>query len=139
MGLPPTFTTPVLNKTDAQDEVGAVIDTTAFSAYIGGGTLTICGVKNDLLTTGNKIGIAWAAVSGAVRYNVYKESNGLYGYIGQTAGTVFVDDNIAPDLGKTRRRNTIRLLVLETTRLPWRIGNSAGCSLEPRTSRKTFG
>lgn len=95
------YNTPSSTKLTLKDEVGAVIDTTAFSAYIGGGTLTICGVENDLLTTGNKIGIAWAAVSGAVRYNVYKESNGLYGYIGQTAGTVFVDDNIAPDLGKT--------------------------------------
>lgn len=95
------YNTPSSTKLTLKDEVGAVIDTTAFSAYTGGGTLTICGVKNDLLTTGNKIGIAWAAVSGAVRYNVYKESNGLYGYIGQTAGTVFVDDNIAPDLGKT--------------------------------------
>ena len=34
-------------------------------------------------------------------YNVYKFQGGLYGYIGQTAGTSFIDDNIAPDLSKT--------------------------------------
>lgn len=35
-------------------------------------------------------------------YNVYKESNGLYGFIGQCpSGTAFKDDNIAPDVSRT--------------------------------------
>lgn len=58
---------------------------------------------NDLFTTGNENTITWSAVTGAIRYNVYKESNGLYGYIGQTAALSFVDDNIAPDLSLTVR------------------------------------
>lgn len=95
------YSVPSANQITLKDEVGAVIDTSAYSAYTSGGTLTIYGVRNDLLTTGNKNGISWTAVAGAVRYNVYKESNGIYGYIGQTDRTVFVDDNIAPDLGKT--------------------------------------
>ena len=53
----------------------------------------------NLLETGGIVTIAWAAVSGASWYNVYKLQGGLYGYIGQTAGTSIVDDNIAPDLG----------------------------------------
>jgi len=56
---------------------------------------------NDLLTTGNYNTVTWSAVAGASRYNVYKESNGLYGYIGQAEGTSFVDDNIAADYGNT--------------------------------------
>ncbi len=56
---------------------------------------------NDLLTTGNKNTFSWSAVSGAARYNVYKKSNGLFGYIGQTDATSFVDDNITADVGKT--------------------------------------
>lgn len=56
---------------------------------------------NDLLTTGRVNTVTWAAVSGASRYNVYKEANGLYGYIGQAEGTSFVDDNIAADFGTT--------------------------------------
>jgi len=56
---------------------------------------------NDLLTTGNYNTVTWSAVAGASRYNVCKESNGLYGYIGQAEGTSFVDDNIAADYGNT--------------------------------------
>lgn len=56
---------------------------------------------NNLLTTGNKNTVTWATVSGATRYNVYKQDNGLYGYIGQTDVASFVDENIAADLSKT--------------------------------------
>lgn len=53
---------------------------------------------NDLTTAGNYNTITWSAVTGAIRYNVYKLDNGLYGYIGQTATTSFIDDNIAADV-----------------------------------------
>lgn len=56
---------------------------------------------NNLFTTGNKNTIAWTASAGAVRYNVYKFSGGIFGYIGQATGVSFVDDNIAADMGKT--------------------------------------
>lgn len=56
---------------------------------------------NNLLTTGNQNTVSWSAVAGAQRYNVFKESSGLFGYIGQTDGTSFKDDNIAADLGRT--------------------------------------
>ena len=42
-----------------------------------------------------------ATVSGAVRYNVYKLSSGLYGYIGQTDGSDFRDNNITADVTRT--------------------------------------
>lgn len=57
--------------------------------------------SNNLLTTGNYNTITWSAASGAGRYNVYKQSNGLYGYIGQTDGLTFRDDNITADVSKT--------------------------------------
>lgn len=58
--------------------------------------------SNNLLTTGAKNTIAWSAVTGAVRYNIYKQSNGaLFGYIGQSDGTTFIDDNITADIGST--------------------------------------
>lgn len=56
---------------------------------------------NNLLTTGNFNTIGWTAATGASRYYVYKQSNGLYGYIGQTDGTSFVDDNITADIANT--------------------------------------
>jgi len=45
--------------------------------------------------------ISWSAVSGAIRYNVYKLQGGLFGFIGQTTTTSIVDDNIAPDMSIT--------------------------------------
>lgn len=57
--------------------------------------------SNNLFTTGGANTITWAAVTGAARYSVYKQSGGLYGYIGQTATLSLVDDNIAADLSKT--------------------------------------
>lgn len=57
--------------------------------------------SNNLLTSGNYNTITWGSVSGASRYNVYKQSNGLFAYLGQTDALTFRDDNITPDLSKT--------------------------------------
>ncbi len=54
----------------------------------------------NVLVTGQFMAVAWAS-TGAARYNVYRQSNGLYGYIGQTDGLTFKDDNITANLGKT--------------------------------------
>ena len=53
---------------------------------------------NDLATSPNKNTVSWAAVTGASRYNIYKDDNGVHGYIGQTPDTSFVDDNIEADV-----------------------------------------
>jgi hypothetical protein len=62
---------------------------------------TAAACLNNLLTTGATNTIAWSAVSGARRYNVYKQDNGLYGYIGQTDALTFVDNNITADISTT--------------------------------------
>lgn len=54
--------------------------------------------NNDLTVAGNLNTVSWSAVTGAVRYNVYKEDNGIHGFIGQTPDLAFVDDNITPDV-----------------------------------------
>jgi len=56
---------------------------------------------NNLYVNGAFNTITWSAVSGAIRYNIYKIQSGLYGYIGQTAALSFTDNNIAPDMGIT--------------------------------------
>lgn len=53
---------------------------------------------NDLSIAGNKNLVSWTAVSGASRYIIYKEDNGVYGFIGGTTGTSFTDENITADL-----------------------------------------
>ena len=62
---------------------------------------TSANVVNNLNAQGSSNSLSWSAVSGAVRYNVYKRQNGLYGLIGQSDTTSFTDNNIAPDLGIT--------------------------------------
>ena len=57
--------------------------------------------NNNIYVTGDYNTIAWSAVTGASRYNVYKQQGGLYGYIGQTTGLSIVDNNIATDMSKT--------------------------------------
>lgn len=59
------------------------------------------GVGNNLAVAGNKNRITWSAVAGADRYIVYKENNGVYGYIGGTEGLLFDDENIVADLADT--------------------------------------
>lgn len=56
---------------------------------------------NDLTIAGNFNQITWNAVSGAYRYIIYKEDNGVYGYIGGTSGLQFDDNNIVADLADT--------------------------------------
>jgi hypothetical protein len=59
---------------------------------------TADGVTNDLTLKRNANSLAWAAVTGATRYRVYKADNTQeFGYIGTTTSLSFVDDNIGPD------------------------------------------
>ena len=88
----PTFTI----KTTSGD----VVDTSALGAFVSGNYEPV-GVVNNLLQSGSKNTITWDEISGAVRYNVYKKSSGLFGYIGQTDSTSFIDDNITADLSQT--------------------------------------
>lgn len=45
--------------------------------------------------------ISWTAVTGAQEYNVYKQKNGVFGYIGVAKGTSLVDDGLAADVTET--------------------------------------
>lgn len=57
--------------------------------------------NNDLTLSGHFNTITWTGAAGVTRYNVYKASNGLYGYIGQAEGLSLIDNNIVPDISKT--------------------------------------
>ena len=58
-------------------------------------------INGNFGTAGYYTTISWTAVTGAIRYNVYKLQGGLFGFIGQTTGLSIVDDNIAPDMSIT--------------------------------------
>lgn len=62
--------------------------------------------QNNLNTAGNYNTITFPAVAGAIRYNVYKLSYGIYGFIGQVAPSTsgamsLVDNNITADISRT--------------------------------------
>ena len=84
------------NSVELQGEDGS-----AHTAYSSGGSsnLTEHRVTNSAVARDNTI--SWTAASGAASYNIYKEDNGLFGFIGSTEDTSFTDDNIAPDLDDT--------------------------------------
>jgi len=79
--------------------VTAVGDNTAGESFASFSAQT--NIQNNLFQSGAYNTVTWSAVTGAVRYNVYKQSNGLFGYIGQTDGLTFKDDNITADVSKT--------------------------------------
>lgn len=58
-------------------------------------------VTNNLNAPGSYNTISWTAVTGAVRYNVFRELSGIYYYIGSTETTSFKDDNIDEDASVT--------------------------------------
>lgn len=58
-------------------------------------------ITNNLLQSGAYNTITWAAVTGAKRYKIYKQDNGLYGYVGQTDGLTFRDENVTADISQT--------------------------------------
>ena len=68
------------------------------------------GPEFDIRSVAGSNQISWAAIPGAVAYNVYEAdvsyfgvvpAGASYGFIGTTVGTVFVDSNIGPDFSQT--------------------------------------
>ena len=43
--------------------------------------------------------INWVEASGAGSYNIYRQKNGVFGFIGRAEGSSFQDENIDPDTG----------------------------------------
>lgn len=71
--------------------VTAIADET-FEESVASSVTTVSGG-----TTPNNT-VSWSSVSGALRYGVYRSVAGIYGLIGETTNTSFLDVNIAPDL-----------------------------------------
>ncbi len=57
----------------------------------------------DLSATGAFNTVTWTNAAGALRYNVYRDVNGLYGFVGQSTDGVigFRDRNITPNASET--------------------------------------
>lgn len=53
---------------------------------------------HDIFIAGNSLTLSWTAAPGAVEYNVYRQRNAIYGFIGFTSNNSFNDDGIDSDL-----------------------------------------
>ena len=89
------------------DSAGALINTTNYTTYSSGGSVFPMFIKitNGHATQDNTV--AWTAAADAESYTVYREKNGLFGFIGRTQLTDFTDLNIGPEVDDTppRTRN----------------------------------
>lgn len=64
-------------------------------------------VSNDVQISRKNFNIiSWTADPNASDYVVYKNDNGLYGFLGRTIDTAFRDDNIADDLTNSPQKGT---------------------------------
>lgn len=109
----PTFVPPVCQLTSVAVTATTGTGTTSYQYVVTGVTTTnleetvassSATCTNDLTVSPNKNTVTWTDSSPAgtyVRYNVYRLSQGIYGYVGQAGSTSFIDQNIAPDVSKT--------------------------------------
>lgn len=75
------------------------------------GTVGATALSATMSTTANSSnGVTWAAVAGAISYNVYRAAEvpglptpagALFGYVGSAIGAAFADRNITPDMTQT--------------------------------------
>lgn len=82
----------------------AGVDSTAYTAYSSGGTFKRVGATLDNVGAGSAAAphvVTWTAVTDAIEYYIYKEKDGVFGYIGTAGSTTFNDTGITPDLTET--------------------------------------
>lgn len=82
------------NTFELENDAGLLEDGTGNGTYTSGGIaqrtfFKVTNSKGEGASMDNTI--SWNAVSGAVRYEVYKAENGFFGFIGETTKTIFED------------------------------------------------
>lgn len=102
----PVMTPPILVIAEQVSGSGMITYSyrvSAVSAATGEESLPtgIAATTNDLSLAGARNRVSWEAVAGASRYVVYRESRGVFGYIGTTSDLFLTDDNITPDISDT--------------------------------------
>ena len=63
--------------------------------------IEVTGRYESYWAVGEYMTISWSAVPNAIEYNIYRAVNGIFGYIGTSTTTSFVDEKIEPDLSST--------------------------------------
>lgn len=112
------------------------IDSTAFGVYSSGGTAQrVVGSGAAAPTSAAPHVVSWAGADGAGEYNVYKELNGVFGFIGTAVGTSFNDTGITPDIEVTPPQ--VRRPFTSPTNYPRCVGYYDQRKLHGGTTRET--
>lgn len=75
------------------------VNSTSFTTYVSGGTTTGAFVVAASAAATPNNTVNWTPVAGASSYNVYREKNGTFGYLGTTSAASYLDDGtVAPNL-----------------------------------------
>ena len=99
------------NTFELYDNFGRKVDSTSYSAYTSGGTAKTTFVRTTLAAATADNTVSWTGVTGAESYNVYKETNGVFYFVGSSNTTSFRDTNITVDKsqGPPRYREVFRV------------------------------
>ncbi len=87
----------IISNTDTNTFELLNVNSTSYTAYSSAGT-----AKPAFVASANDtdVTITWAAAANAVKYNIYKVSEGLFGYLASTSDLTYTDDaSVTPDVG----------------------------------------
>tara|TARA_R110000851_G_scaffold109088_3_gene231098 strand:- start:10635 stop:13430 length:2796 start_codon:yes stop_codon:yes gene_type:complete len=87
----------VANKTSNTFELLGT-DTTNYTTWTSVGTISPCFMSD---TTDTNVTVSWTTQDDAVRYSIYKLSAGVFGWIGSSRGSSFLDTGLTPDVSIT--------------------------------------
>ena len=101
--LPPNnvsavYTGSVASNTTTYQYVVCAVDKTTNEESTRSAIASVVGHLEAYWTTSEKITISWSSVENASEYNIYRAVNGIFGYVGTSNNTSFIDNNIEPDL-----------------------------------------
>jgi len=100
-GVTVTWTGSTSSNTKMYKYCVTAVDSTTNDESTTSNIISKKGHKEAYWTTSEYFTISWEAVEGASEYNIYKDVNGVMGYIGTSQTTSFVDDCIEPDTSST--------------------------------------
>ncbi len=92
------YTGSTSSNTTTYEYVVCSVDTKTKEESSRSSVASVVGHLEAYWTTAEKITISWSAVENALEYNIYRSVNGIFGYVGTSSTTSFVDNNIEPDL-----------------------------------------
>lgn len=114
-GLTATWTGKDDNPRDYEYLVTAVDDNAEESERSE--TVKVTGRYESNWAVGEYMTISWNEVEGAAEYNIYRNLNGIFAYVGTATDTTFTDNKIEPDLSSTA----------PITKTPFADGNYPSC------------